>query len=269
MSMRTFQQLADLKGRRALVTGGGGYIGYAIGEALAELGAEVALLDVDRKRSEDAAARLQSSFPGKAQGVACDLGDDQATRAMVRSLLNRWGGLEILVHSAAFVGTSGMEGWAVPFDQQTVEAWDRGLRVNLTSAFVLAQEAREALAVSGKGSIVLIGSISGMTGPEPRLYEGTKMTRVAAYAASKGGLIQLTRYLATLFAPRVRVNCMSPGGIERGQAEIFRAKYCERTPLGRMGTEEDMKGAAAFLASDLSAYITGQNLAVDGGWTAW
>ena len=95
------------------------------------------------------------------------------------------------------------------------------------------------------------------------------MTRVAAYAASKGGLIQLTRYFATLFAPAVRVNSVSPGGVERGQPELFRQRYNARTPLGRMATEEDMKGVIAFLASDLSAYVTGQNIAVDGGWTAW
>ena len=181
------------------------------------------------------------------------------------------GGLDILVHSAAFVGTSAIPGWSVPFPEQTVAAWDAGMRVNLTSAFVIAQEAREALAASGNGSVVLVSSIYGLVGSDPSVYEGTGMNadRVLAYSASKGGLLQLMRHLATLLAPRIRVNAISPGGIERGQAEAFRRQYAARTPLKRMGREEDLKGAVAYLASDLSAYVTGHNLVVDGGWTAW
>ncbi|MBL8490125.1 MAG: SDR family oxidoreductase, partial [Rhodocyclaceae bacterium] len=146
-----------------------------------------------------------------------------------------------------------------------------GMRVNLTAAVVLVQEMRQALAASGHGSVILVSSIYGVVGSDAAVYAGTQMNadRVLSYSASKGGLLQLMRHFSTLLAPAVRVNAISPGGIERGQPEAFRRQYAERTPLKRMGTEEDMKGAVAFLASDLSAYVTGQNLMVDGGWTAW
>jgi NAD(P)-dependent dehydrogenase (short-subunit alcohol dehydrogenase family) len=118
-------------------------------------------------------------------------------------------------------------------------------------------------------SIINIGSIYGLCGPDLSLYEGTEMGNPAAYAASKGGVIQLTRWLATVLAPEVRVNCLSPGGVLRNQPEVFIERYIRRTPLRRMAVEEDFKGAIAFLASDLSSYCTGQDIAVDGGWTAW
>ena len=126
-----------------------------------------------------------------------------------------------------------------------------------------------ALRASGHGSIIHISSLYGVVGPDMRLYEDTAMGNPAAYGASKGGLIQLNRWLSTVLAPEIRVNAISPGGLWRGQPEAFVGRYVARTPLGRMGTEEDFKGAAAFLASDASAYITGQNLVVDGGFTAW
>jgi NAD(P)-dependent dehydrogenase (short-subunit alcohol dehydrogenase family) len=126
-----------------------------------------------------------------------------------------------------------------------------------------------ALRESGHGSVINVSSIYGVVGPNYGLYEGTALGNPGAYAASKGGVIQLTRWLATTLAPNVRVNCISPGGIERGQNEQFQDRYTALTPLKRMGREEDLKGAVAFLASDLSQYVTGQNLMVDGGWTAW
>jgi len=117
--------------------------------------------------------------------------------------------------------------------------------------------------------VILVSSIYGMVAPDWSLYRDTTMANPAAYGASKGGLIQLARYLATLMAPAVRVNALTPGGAWRGQPDPFHERYKARTPLRRMATEEDFKGAAAYLASDLSAYVTGQNLIVDGGWTAW
>jgi len=160
-----------------------------------------------------------------------------------------------------------MPGWSVPFAEQSVEAWDEAMRVNVTSAFVLVQEARIALQASRHGSVVLFGSIYGRVGPDPDLYAGTGLANPVAYGVSKGGLQQLMRYLAAELAPSVRVNAISPGGVERGQPVEFRRRYEQRTPLGRMATEADLKGAIAFLASDLSAYVTGHELVVDGGWT--
>lgn len=256
--MRTISELADLHGRRALVAGGAGHLGRAAVEALAELGARVVVCDAE-----------DTEVDGSVATVVADLADEQQARRAVRETVAELGGLDVLVHAAALVGSSGVDGWAVPLPEQTVSAWDAALRVNLTSAFVLAQEAREELARDGRGSIVLFGSIYASLGPVPELYEGTELANPLAYGASKGGVLQLMRYLATSLAPAVRVNAISPGGVERGQPADFRRRYEERTPLGRMASEEDVKGAVAFLASDLSAYVTGHELLVDGGWSSW
>ncbi|MBI3456369.1 MAG: SDR family oxidoreductase [Candidatus Rokubacteria bacterium] len=263
------RRLMDLIGRRALVTGAAGHVGLIACETLMELGASVAVLDRDAAACRARAEALLWRRQGRAVPLPCDLRDEAATRAAARQAVAGLGGLDILIHAAAFVGTTQADGWAVPFEQQTVEAWDAALRVNLTSAFVMVQEARQALAASGHGSIILFGSIYGTSAPDARLYAGTAMAHPAGYGASKGGLLALTRNLATTLAPRVRVNMISPGGILRDQPEAFVRRYEERTPLGRMATEEDLRGAVAYLASDLSAYVTGQNLVVDGGWTIW
>ena len=122
---------------------------------------------------------------------------------------------------------------------------------------------------NNNGSIINIASIYGMNAPDYSLYKGTDMGNPAGYSVSKGGLIQLTRWLATTLAPDIRVNAISPGGVLRNQPKEFIQRYNARTPLGRMATEEDFKGVIAYLASDLSQYVTGQNLLVDGGWTIW
>lgn len=252
--MKKIEELMNLKGRKAVIVGGAGHIGQAASETLKELGATVAVLDLEPKD--------ELSF-------SCDLKDEAATRKCFRQVVTKLGGLDILVHCAAYVGTTKAPGWVVPFEQQTVEAWNQAMSINLTSSFVLAQEAKEALEKSGHGSIILFSSIAGMLGPDNRLYEGTTMQSPAGYNASKGGLLQLTRYLATIFAPKIRVNSISPGGVWRNQPEAFHERYKQRTPLGRMATEEDLKGAMAYLTSDLSAYVTGHNLVVDGGWGTW
>jgi len=257
----TIAELSRLDGRRALVAGGAGHIGATAAETLAELGAAVAVCDVDAEGVRATADRIG--------GVALpvDLRNEQATRGAVRDTVAALGGLDVLVHAAALVGTSELRGWSVPFGEQTVEAWDEALRVNVTSAFVLVHEARAALQESGNGAVVLFGSIYARVAPDPDLYVGTDLANPVAYGVSKGGLLQLMRYLAAELAPSVRVNMISPGGVDRGQAAEFRRRYEQRTPLGRMATESDLKGAIAFLASDLSAYVTGHDLVVDGGWT--
>lgn len=245
----------DLKGRKALVVGGAGHIGSAVCDALREMNGVVAVLDV-------ATGKDPLSF-------VCDIRDEAMLKQMVQKAIAEMGGLDILVHCAAYIGKEKIPGWSVPFEEQTVVAWDDAMRVNLTSAFVLSRECKKALEASSHGSIILFSSIYGMVGPDFRMYEGTHMVNPTAYHASKGGLLQLMRYLATLFAPKIRVNAISPGGVARDYPEVFNERYRFRVPLGRQASEEDLKGAALYLASDLSAYVTGHNLVVDGGWTAW
>ena len=267
--MRTLKQLMDLRNRVALITGGAGHIGRVVAESLAELGAAVAVLDIDQAAAETVAVDLARNYNVKASAFVVDLNDIAAVKTTPEKVVTEFGRLDVVIHSAAYGGDTQFPGWAVPFDEQTTEAWERALRVNLTSAFALAQAARQPLTDSGHGSIVLISSIYGLVGPDMSLYEGTSMANPAGYGASKGGLLQLMRHLSTVFAPEVRVNAISPGGVWRQQPEAFHNRYRARTPLGRMATEEDLKGAAAYLSSDLSSYVTGHNLVVDGGWTIW
>jgi NAD(P)-dependent dehydrogenase (short-subunit alcohol dehydrogenase family) len=267
--MKSLKDLMDMKGRVALITGGTGHLGSTMAGALAELGANIAVLDLSPERCGAVAEELHRQHGVAAMPVAVDLSDMERVRLVPDTIKEHLGRLDILVHCAAYTGDTSVPGWAVPFDEQSVEAWDKALRVNTTSAFVLVQSAAQALRESGQGSVIFISSIYGLTGPDMRLYEGTGMNNAAGYAASKGGLLQLMRYLSTLLAPGVRVNAISPGGVWRNQPEAFQERYRARTPLARMATEEDFKGAIAYLASDLSAYVTGHNLVVDGGWTAW
>lgn len=267
--MKTISELIRLDGRAALITGGAGHIGSAIAGALAELGTSVAILDRTAAECAKTAGEIEARFAVKTLPLAIDLADEAALRGAPARVIAAFGSLDILVHCAAFVGTSALPGWAVAFAEQSADTWRAALEINLTSAFILAQASADALASSGHGSVIMIGSIYGLVGPDLGLYAGTAMGNPAAYAASKGGLLQFTRWLATTLAPRVRVNMITPGGVERGQPAAFRERYEQRTPLARMAAEEDFIGAAAYLASDLSAYVTGQNLIVDGGWTAW
>jgi len=267
--MRNLRELMNLEGRTALVTGGAGHIGGAILDALAELGAATAVADRIQAKCDARAVDLETAFGSASRGFAVDLLDEGSTRGLVQRALEWRGGIDIVIHCAAFVGTTDIPGWGVSFEQQSVAAWDAALRVNLTAAFILAQEAAPALKTSRHGSIILVSSIYGCVGPDLSLYEGTAMSNPVGYGVSKGGLLQLNRYLATQLAPEVRVNAITPGGVWRGQPQVFCERYQARTPLGRMAAEEDFKGAAAYLASDLSAYVTGHNLVVDGGWTVW
>ena len=269
MDMRPIKDLLDLSGRNAIITGGAGHIGFAGGQTLVELGATVGVLDIESDACIDRANELTKIGPGRGVPLVCDLLDETSTRRTILAAIQEMGGLDILIHCAAYVGTTRVPGWAVPFEQQTVPAWDAALRVNLTSPFVMVQEAQKALSSSGHGSVILFGSTYGVVGPDLRLYDGTDMANPPGYAASKGGVIQLAKHLSTVLAPKIRVNSISPGGVWRDQPDQFHKKYIDRTPMGRMASEEDLKGAIAYLASDMSSYVTGHNLAVDGGWTAW
>lgn len=267
--MPTIRSLLSLEGRRALITGATGGLGRVMTETLAELGADLLLVDRPGADFKPLVDSVALTWGTDVQCKYCDLEQPDQRDDLIDSVAQVGRGLNILINNAAFAGTSQLPGWAGPLEEQTVETWRRAMEVNLTAIFHLCKGFAAHLRRAKGASIVNIASIYGEYGPDWRLYEGTAMGNPAAYAASKGGLIQLTRWLATSMAPNVRVNAISPGGVLRNQPSEFVSRYEARTPLKRMATEDDFRGAVAFLTSDLSEYVTGQNISVDGGWGVW
>jgi NAD(P)-dependent dehydrogenase (short-subunit alcohol dehydrogenase family) len=262
-------RLTSLHGRAAVITGGAGHIGRALASVFLELGARVCLVDRDEASVARAVESTSAGTGARAVGLVVDLEREADRTAIVPRVQEAIGDVSILVNNAGFVGDSTLKGWVVPFEEQQIDTWRRALEVNLTAAFHLTQLFTPQLGRSGKGSVVNIGSIYGVVGPDMRLYQGTGMGNPAAYAASKGGLIQVSRWLAAVLAPNIRVNCVSPGGLARNQPQGFVDRYRERTPMQRLGTEQDIVGAVTYFATDMSAWVTGENLLVDGGWTVW
>lgn len=266
--MKSLKQLSSLQGRYCLITGACGHLGVTFAETLAELGSNLILVDIhgsDFSFFDSLAAKHNvKCFP-----FECNLENQSERESLILSINKLEHDLNCLINNAAFTGTSNLNGWIDKFENQTLETWNRAIEVNLTSCFHFSKGLSEKIRNSRGGNIVNISSIYGEFGPDWRLYNGTNMGNPAAYSSSKGGLIQLTRWMATTLAPHIRVNAISPGGIYRSQDDSFVHEYESRTPLGRMAKEEDFKGIISFLASDLSAYVTGQNLRIDGGWGTW
>lgn len=267
--MTTLSQLMDMRGNRVLITGATGYLGQVIAETLAEVGADLILVDRPNTNFLELESRLINTWHVKAYSLACDLEIEKERNAMIAAVKSDGLGLSGLINNASFVGSSNLQGWVAPFEEQSIDTWRRAFEVNLTAAFHLSRSFARELCASTHGNIINIASIYGEFGPDWDLYEGTAMGNPAAYSASKGGLLQLTRWLATTLAPHVRVNAISPGGIFRNQPEQFVDRYVAKTPLGRMATEDDFRGAVAYLGTALSGYVTGQTLTVDGGWGTW
>lgn len=267
--MKTFSELSSLAGRRALVTGASGHLGQVICKTLADLGSDLVITDSSESTLCDVKYQLEQGSSVQVTSLQCDLELQESRKQLIDTVLNGGGRLDILVNVAAFVSENAIEGWTTDIQNQSLDTWRRALEVNLTSIFDLTKSLAPLLMETGKGSIINIGSIYGSSAPDYSIYEGTNMGNPAAYAASKGGVVQLSRWLSTTLAPKIRVNTISPGGILRNQPESFVKKYEAKTPLGRMGCEQDFVGITGYLASDLSLYVTGQNIMVDGGWSTW
>ena len=267
--MATIRELSNLKGRQALITGAAGGLGQIFAETLAELGADLILVDLHGTDLDNLAKRVAKGWGISVKNIYCDLENQDQRSALIKQVTNLKGDLNILVNNAALVGSSDLKGWNVPFEEQSIDTWRRATEINLTAVFDLCQGLLPLMKNAMGANIVNIASIYGSYGPDWSLYKDTEMGNPAAYAATKGGLIQFTRWLATTISPAVRVNAISPGGVLRNQPKSFQNRYASKVPLARMASEQDFKGALAYLSSDLSAYVTGHILEVNGGWGAW
>ena len=271
--------LFDLTGRAALLTGGAGLLGRAFARTLAEAGAAVALADIDGEAA-NAAVEAFARDGLHALGLEADVTSPDSVQAMVDSTLRAFGRLDILVNSAALDPKfEGEGGGSPPFEDFPLEAWNRSLAVDLTGMFLSCQAASKSMLDprlrGGRigGAIVNLCSIYGLAAPDQRLYQrpgGPDFYKPVSYSVTKAGVLGLTRYLAAYFGEQnIRVNALTPGGVFSGQDDEFVKAYSARAILGRMARADELQGALLFLASDASSYMTGANLVVDGGWTAW
>jgi NAD(P)-dependent dehydrogenase (short-subunit alcohol dehydrogenase family) len=272
------QEKFDLKGRTAVVTGGAGLLGVEFCKTLAEAGAKVAVVDLNAAGAKKVAGGLtQDGYP--AQGFAADITKPGSVDALVTAVLSEFGRIDILVNSAAldpkFDPDAVQKGMAPgSFEDYPLDQWNAALNVNLTGMFLVTQACVKPMLANGKkGSIINICSTYGLNGPDQRIYikEGKRVAyKPVYYTVTKAGVMGFTKYLAAYYAgTEMRVNALTPGGVFNNHEEYFVKNYSAKTILGRMAHGDEMNGALLFLASDASSYMTGNNVVVDGGWTAW
>ncbi len=261
----------DLSGKVVVVTGGTGLLGSAYCQGLAEHGAQVVMADLAAADPVTKAAAIQTPKGPGAWGMACDVGVEADVVALFQAVMKKFGRVDAVLNNAAATGEHLMRQGAVftSFEESTLAVWEQAIRVNLTGVYLVAREGGKAMLQSGGGSMVNVSSTYGVVGPDHRIYDGMKFNSLPSYAAAKAGVHGLTRWLATYWGEKgIRVNTLVPGGVQNNHDPEFVRRYVARTPLGRMAKPEDMVGMMIYLVSDASAYSTGQQFFVEGGWTA-
>jgi len=272
------QEKFDLTGRVAVITGGVGLLGAEFCRTLAEAGAAVVVVDLNASASQDCAESLTNNGY-KALALPTDITQPDSVNAAVEKVLSSFGRLDILVNSAALdpkfdpdaIGKGITPG---AFEDYPLDLWNSALNVNLTGMFLMTQACvKPMLDQEKKGSIINICSTYGLNGPDQRIYvkEGKRVAfKPIYYTVTKAGVMGFTKYLAAYYAEtEIRVNALTPGGVFNNHEDYFVKNYSAKTILGRMAKKDEMNGALLFLASDASSYMTGNNVVVDGGWTAW
>ena len=267
-------ELFSLANKVVVVTGGAGLLGQVFCQALVDVGAHVAIVDLDLASAETVAKRINKSDAQRVIAVGSDITSPESVTQMVTNVVKQLGRIDVLVNNAASKGSS-LDAFFESFEDYSLKTWREVMSVNIDGLFLVAQAVGKQMKKQGGGSIIQTSSIYGVVAPDQRIYEGSEyngrpINTPAVYSASKSAVNGLTNYLATYWASsRIRVNSLTPGGITSGQNSEFNKKYSNRVPLGRMGEATELVGALIYLASDASSYVTGQNLIVDGGLSAW
>ncbi|WP_054637518.1 MULTISPECIES: SDR family oxidoreductase [Bacillaceae] len=271
----TYKNLFSLHNKTAIVTGGLGILGRHFCAGLAECGANVVVVDLDEPQAKSFANALAKDYHVHCIGIGCDVSSPEQVKDMVKQTKRTFKTIDILLNNAASK-TKDVTHYFAPFEEYSLADWRKVMSVNIDGMFLVAQQVGiEMVKQNQGGSIIQTSSIYGIVAPDGRIYEGsyylgTSINTPAVYSASKAAVWGLTKYLATYWAEKgIRVNMLTPGGIESGQNETFKQKYAHRTPLARMGVPEEVVGAVIYLSSSASSYVTGQNIIVDGGLTTW
>lgn len=260
----------------AIITGGAGFLGSHYAQTFAREGAHLVLADVDKKRAIALAKEIETEFDTHAIAIETDVGDPDSVNAMVERIADQFNRIDILVNNAALdpkFDKVHQGEYSQRFEDLPFQEWQDSLSVNITGMFLCAQAVVPLMRSQQSGVIVNVSSTYGLVGPDQSLYqiEGKPAQyKPVTYSVTKAAVLGLTRYLASyLRGTGIRVNTLTPGGVYLDHDEQFVARYSAKTLLGRMATPEEISRALLFLVSDGSTYMTGANLVVDGGWTAW
>ncbi len=274
MTTKESADLFSLSGKVVLVTGGAGLLGQVFCQAFADSGADVAVVDIDDQAAKSVATNIATKSGQKVCGIGCDITSPESVSKMVKTVVSELGRIDVLINNAASKGSS-LDEFFKPFEDYSLQTWREVMSVNIDGLFLVAQAVGKQMKLQGGGSIIQTSSIYGVVAPDQRIYEGSEyngrpINTPAVYSASKAAVLGLTSYLSTYWANSgIRVNSLTPGGISTGQNKTFDEKYSNRVPLRRMGQASELVGALIYLASDASSYVTGQNIIVDGGLSAW
>ena len=265
----------SLIGKNVVLTGANGLLGRPFAKALAEAGANLALIDQNGAELTSFAEELKATFKVKCLSYVCDISDEEQVENTVKKIESDLGLIHVL-HNNAATKSKSLDEFFKPFEDFSLSAWKEITGVNVDGMFLMAKYVGRHMKKNAiKGSIIQTASIYGVVAPDQRIYEGSEylnrpISSPAIYSVSKAGVIGLSKYLAAYWGSEgIRVNTLTPGGVQSGQNETFNRKYSARVPLGRMAEASELCGALIFLASDASSYVTGQNIIIDGGLSAW
>ena len=258
----------DLTEKVVVLTGAAGRLGREYANSLSEFGANVVLADLDYDSSQQLVKLLKQKFKTEPFAIKVDLSDQKSVKKMTSQIIKKYSHIDVLINNAMF--SENPKDRITTFEKYSLSSWNNAIGVNLTGILFCCQEICPIMAKQKYGNIINISSIYGMVGSDQRIYGKSKLNSSPVYAVTKGALLNFTRYLASYWhMSGIRVNSLSLGGVKDNQDKQFIKNYSNKTMIGRMARKDDYNGAIIFLSSDASSYMTGSNLVIDGGWTAW
>ena len=268
----SINRLFSLKNKTIILTGSAGRLGIRFSHVLSEAGANVVLVDIESKQNKKLETDLARKYHTHPVAFNLDISKQSDMKRLTKDVLARYKKIDVLINNAHFIPRKHAQ-LDAPFEEYPLEIWDQAININLRGLFLCCREIGKVMSKQKNGVIVNISSIYGIVGADQRIYGKSRLNSPSFYATTKGAMVNLTRYLAAYWQRKnIRVNTLTLGGVfdeKLHQNKEFVKKYSEKTILGRMARKEDYDGALLFLSSDASSYMTGANLVIDGGWTAW
>jgi len=263
----SINKIFNLSNKVIILTGASGLLGTEYAHGLSQAGANVVLADLNFEKCKKLSLNLNKKYGVDSFPIKLDVTKTNSINTMIKKVIKKFLKIDILINNAIFSESGNTK---TKFENYDLDIWKKGLDVNLTGPFLCCQEVGKIMKKQKNGNIINISSIYGLVSPDQRIYGNTKIIKSAMYAVTKSSVLNFTRYLASYWREDgIRVNTLSLGGVEENQDPIFKKNYSNKTMIGRMAKKDEYVGGLIFLSSNASSYMTGSNLVIDGGWTAW